>query len=207
MSATPNVNVLKITEINAISGKTSLNNNDIILIEDSEASNTKKKTTIADIKATVGSTGTPGIAQSIHSFEIASTTSNTAIGNEVYTVKVIPTVLREVTQMSLFVTFYNVGHVAVLGIYNGSGTLLTQGSVTITGLGINTTTLGTSVTLDANTEYYFAIWDDGGVINYASKSLYGLNILGRYQSGLSSSTLPSSIPGSATDKCFWINAF
>ena len=95
MSATPNVNVLKITGINAISGKTSLNNNDIILIEDSEASNTKKKTTIADIKATVGSTGTPGgVAQSINSFELASTTANSPITNEVFSVKVIPTVLR-----------------------------------------------------------------------------------------------------------------
>ena len=179
MSATPNVNVLKITEISAITAKTSLVNNDILLIEDSADSNNKKKTTIADIKATVGDVGTP----------------------------VIPTVLREVTQMSLFVTNYNTGHVATLGIYNNSGTLLTQGSVSITGLGINTTTLGTTVTLAANTEYYFAIWDDGGVINYASKGLYNINILGRAQAGLTSSTLPNSIPGTATDKCFWINAF
>tara|TARA_R110001592_G_C12972466_1_gene733378 strand:- start:332 stop:955 length:624 start_codon:yes stop_codon:yes gene_type:complete len=207
MSATPNVNVLKITEISAITAKTSLVNNDILLIEDSADSNNKKKTTIADIKATVGDVGTPGIAQSIHSFELASTTSNTPIANIVYTVKVIPTVLREVTQMSLFVTNYNAGHVATLGIYNNSGTLLTQGSVSITGLGINTTTLGTTVTLAANTEYYFAIWDDGGVINYASKGLYNINILGRAQAGLTSSTLPNSIPGTATDKCFWINAF
>ena len=207
MSVTPNVNVLKITGINAISGKTSLNNNDIILIEDSEASNAKKKTTISNIKTAVASIGTPGIAQSIQSFELANTTANTPIANIVYTVKVVPTVLREVTQMSLFVTQYNVGHAATLGIYNNSGTLLTQGSVSITGLGINTTTLGTTVTLAANTEYYFAIWDDGGVINYASKALFGLNILGRSQAGLTSSTLPSSIPGAATDKCFWINAF
>ena len=195
------------SEISAIAAKTTLVNNDIFLIEDSADSNNKKKTTISNIKTAVASTGTPGIAQSIHSFEIASTTSSTALANEVYTVKVIPTVLREVTQMSLFVTNYNVGHVAVLGIYNGSGTLLTQGSVTITSLGINTTTLGTAVTLAANTEYYFAIWDDGGVINYASKVLFSLNILGRYQSSLTSSTLPSSIPGTATNKCFWINAF
>jgi hypothetical protein len=194
-------------EISAITLKANVVNADMLLIEDSAASNAKKRTTISDIKTAVASAGTPGIAQSIHSFEIASTTSSTAIANTVYTVKVIPTVLREVTKMSLFVTNYNVGHVATLGIYNNSGTLLTQGSVSITGLGINTSTLGTAVTLAANTEYYFAIWDDGGVINYASKVLFNINILGRAQSGLASSTLPNSIPGSATDKCFWINAF
>lgn len=194
-------------EISAIGLKANVVNADMLLIEDSAASNAKKRTTISDIKTAVASVGTPGIAQSIHSFEIASTTLGTTIANIVYTVKVIPTVLREVTKMSLFVTYYIPGHVATLGIYNGSGTLLTQGSVSITGLGINTTTLGTAVTLAANTEYYFAIWDDGGTVSYATKALHTLNILGRAQSGLASSTLPSSIPGSATDKCFWINAF
>ena len=206
MSATPNVNVLKITGINAISGKTSLNNNDIILIEDSEASNAKKKTTIADIKVTVGATGTPGVAQSIHSFELANTTANSPITNEVFSVKVIPTVLRDVTQMSFFVTSIASGQVTSVGIYNNSGTLLGQGSVAASALGIRTATLNATVTLAANTEYYFSIWDSNGTANYASKTLFNLNILGK--AGVhSSSTLPNSIPGTATNKCFWLNAF
>tara|TARA_Y100000592_G_scaffold41962_2_gene66649 strand:+ start:7373 stop:9100 length:1728 start_codon:yes stop_codon:yes gene_type:complete len=194
------------SEISAIAAKTTLVNNDILLIEDSADSNNKKKTTIADIKTAVSDVGTPGIAQSINSFALANTTTNSAITNEVYSVKVIPTVLRDVTKMSFFVTSIAAGQITSVGIYNNSGTLLAQGSVAASALGIRTANLNTTVTLAANTEYYFSIWDSNGTANYASKALFNLDILGK-AGPHSSSTLPSSMPGSATNKCFWLNAF
>lgn len=194
------------SEISAIAAKTTLVNNDILLIEDSADSNNKKKTTIADIKTAVSDVGTPGIAQSINSFALANTTTNSAIINAVYSVKVIPTVLRDVTKMSFFVTSIAAGQITSVGIYNNSGTLLAQGSVAASALGIRTANLNTTVTLAANTEYYFSIWDSNGTANYASKALFNLDILGKAGTH-SSSTLPNSMPGSATNKCFWLNAF
>lgn len=210
MSATPNVNVLKITGINAISGKTSLNNNDIILIEDSEASNAKKKTTIADIKATVGSTGTPGVAQSINSFALANTTTQATIANQMFSVKVIPTVLREVTQMSFFVILSDTQNVT-LSIHDSSGNLISgaYGSTDASVVGARTVTLNNSVTLLANNEYYFSIWAQSGSAsaNFASKPLYSNAGLGRENQNYSSSTPPNTLAAGSTNKCFWISAF
>jgi len=157
----------------------------------------------------VGS-GTPGIAQSIQSFDISNTTQQSAIGNEMYSVKVIPTVLREVTQMSFFVITAANQNVT-LSIHDSAGTsLLGHGSTTANGLGVRSATLNTTVTLLANTEYYFSIWvgSSGGSANFASKPLYSDTALGVYQYSVTSSTstLPMT-PANNPVKCFWLSAY
>ena len=198
------------SEISAIAAKTTLVNNDILLIEDSADNNSKKKTTISNIKTAVASAGTPGVAQSIHSFELANTTAQATVANQMFSVKIIPTVLREVTQMSFFVILAAAQNVT-LSIHDSSGTLITgaYGSTDASVLGVRTVTLNSAATLLANNEYYFSIWAASGAAsaNFASKPLYSNAGLGRENQSYASATPPNTLATGSTNKCFWINAF
>jgi hypothetical protein len=169
------------SEISTINEKTSLADDDLFVIEDSASSNDKKSIKMSTIKEEIGNTGTPGVSQSIQAFSIADITQQSVLNDAgtVFAVKVIPTVKRVVTQMSYLVTSANVVASIKVGIYNGTyggtyaklgGGINTSGGAST--VGVKSIALQSPVTLQADTEYYFAFYDQHGSANYGMKATY-----------------------------------
>ena len=194
-------------EISGIAAKASLADADIFLIEDSAASDAKKKTTLSNLKTAIGA-NTPGVVKSIQSYQIANTDANSNTSGTYYACKVIPTVSRDVTQMQYFVTNSSPTAVVYVGIYDNAGNLQEQGSGGATTTGLQTVTLGGTVSLVANTEYYFCITEAIGVANFASTiTTPMIKIAQAAYLGTTVLPLPATLAGSSTNKSFWMSAF
>ena len=191
-------------EINAITLKGTLVPADVFLIEDSAASFAKKKTTLQDILDEVSTS--PGVTRSIESFNITNATSQSATSGSYFAIKVIPAFDITVSQMSCYVTSANAS-TAYMGIYDNSGNLLDEASVSTGSTGVRQGSLSGSVTLSQGAEYYFALLEGSGSPNFASKPIFSLSSIGRsaYVSG-TPSAMPDPISGGATTTGFWLRA-
>lgn len=199
------------SEISAITAKSALTDTDIFLIEDSSDSNSKKQTTLGDIKDAIGSAtgGTPGIQTAVENFYIATANNQAATTGSQYSSKVIPLVNRTVSNMAYFVASASISRTVYVGIYDNAGNKLAEGSGNTDSTGIQTATLNTSVTLNANTEYFFSILEGSGVPNFAQTSTFGIDKLAR---SLFISTTPTGLAASisshtAATSSFWLKAF
>ena len=165
-------------EISTIDEKTTLVDNDLFVIEDSADNGDKKRMKMSTIKDEIGAVGTPGVAQSIQSFPIScANIGNQSIANQTIHTKVIPTVKRVITKMSFFVTSIGTNYKIKVGIYQkgaSSNTLLGYKNInagSALSSGINTVTLNTPVTLNADTEYYFSLYDTSGSYNFLARTV------------------------------------
>ena len=204
-------------EIFGISSKTGLVDADMLIIEDSASVpvNSKRKITIGDIKEAVGSTGTPGVSQSVESFPIScGTIGNHALSNQTRTIKVIPTVKRVVNYMSYFVTSVNTANIKV-GIYNSSFTLLGYGNNNTmpSSTGVQSIPLNQPVTLEADTVYYFALHERLNQVNFLAKSVIVTGVhalistLSQGALGVNAN-LPSTMHiSSASSIALWLKAY
>jgi len=160
-------------EINAITSKSVPADNDVLLIEDSASTFSKKKITVKSIvdKANSGSVTLPKFSTS--SFSVASGNINLGISKQ-FNVAVVPTQDFTANKMSCWVTSIGSNGSCRLGIYDEAGTtLLGSGNLTLntgTALGLRTVTISPAVELKAGTVYYFAIQDNNGSINYLAKN-------------------------------------
>jgi hypothetical protein len=158
-------------EINAITSKTFPADNDVLLIEDSASTFSKKKITVKSIVDKANSVTLPKFSTS--SFSVANGNINLGISKQ-FNIAVVPTQDFTANKMSCWVTSIGSNGSCRLGIYNEAGTtLLASGNLTLntgTALGLRTVTISPAVELKAGTVYYFAIQDNNGSINYLAKN-------------------------------------
>ena len=111
--------------------------------------------------------------------------------------------------MAYFVASASASRTVYVGIYDNAGNKLAEGSGNTDATGVQTATLSTSVTLSANTEYFFSILEGSGVPNFAQTSTFGIDKLARSTFISTTPTgLAASIAGhTASTTSFWLKAF
>jgi hypothetical protein len=192
-------------EIAVVTPKATPVNADLVLIEDSADSNSKKRVQVGDLPFSPSA--------GVRSFDIAlvdTVTIDVEANDALWGVLVVPSVGVDVSSMSCQVTQSSSGNV-YFAIYDASFTKLGDEStgISCSTKGIKTASLSSTVSLTAGTPYYLCIRSDANGTRFAGHSSSSSAETPQYsinKNGVAASSFPSSFTSpTANGTSLWIS--